>query len=113
VAGFDRLQALATQPTAILCSNDMTAIGVLRAAYLKGLRVPQDLSVVGLDDIDFAEFTLPPLTTIRLSRGDIARAAFEALRQQTQRDSIEVQREFHVSTSLVLRGSTAAPPAQA
>jgi LacI family transcriptional regulator len=113
VAGFDRLQALATQPTAILCSNDMTAIGVLRAAYLKGLRVPQDLSVIGLDDIDFAEFTLPPLTTIRLSRGDIARAAFEALRQQTQRDSIEVQREFHVSTSLVLRGSTAAPPAQA
>ena len=74
VAGFDRLQALATRPTAILCSNDMTAIGVLRAAYHKGLRVPQDLSVVGLDDIDFAEFTLPPLTTIRLSRGDLARA---------------------------------------
>ncbi len=55
-------------PTAILCSNDMTAIGVLRAAYMQGLRVPQDLSVIGLDDIDFAEFTLPPLTTIRLSR---------------------------------------------
>ena len=106
---FDR----AHLPTAVLCSNDMTAIGVLRAAYLKGLHVPHDLSVVGLDDIDFAEFTLPPLTTIRLSRGDIARAAFEALRQQAQRDSTEVQHEFHVSTTLVLRGSTAAPPAQA
>ena len=46
----------------------MTAIGVLRAAYMQGLRVPHDLSVIGLDDIDFAEFTLPPLTTIRLSR---------------------------------------------
>ncbi|MGA8673289.1 MAG: LacI family DNA-binding transcriptional regulator [Terracidiphilus sp.] len=114
VAGFDRLQALAAGPTAILCSNDMTAIGVLRAAYLKGLRVPQDLSVIGLDDIDFAEFTLPPLTTIRLSRGDLARAAFEALRQQAEEaGKSRIQREFLVSTSLVLRGSTAAPPAGA
>ncbi len=61
----------------------MTAIGVLRAAYMGGLRVPQDLSVIGLDDIDFAEFTFPPLTTIRLSRADLARAAFDALRAQT------------------------------
>jgi LacI family transcriptional regulator len=92
----------------------MTAIGVLRAAYLKGLRVPQDLSVVGLDDIDFAEFTLPPLTTIRLSRGDLARAAFEALRQQAEEaGTSRIQREFLVSTSLFLRGSTAAPPAGA
>jgi DNA-binding LacI/PurR family transcriptional regulator len=114
VAGFDKLEALASRPTAILCSNDMTAIGVLRAAYLKGLHVPQDLSVVGLDDIDFAEFTLPPLTTIRLSRADLARAAFDALRQQAeQAGSPTMQREFLVSTSLVLRGSTAPPPAGA
>jgi DNA-binding LacI/PurR family transcriptional regulator len=114
VAGFERLQVLASRPTAILCSNDMTAIGVLRAAYLKGLRVPQDLSVIGLDDIDFAEFTLPPLTTIRLSRSDLAHAAFEALRQQAEEtDNPKKQREFLVSTSLVLRGSTAPPPAEA
>jgi LacI family transcriptional regulator len=112
VAGFGQLRALASRPTAILCSNDMTAIGVLRAAYMEGLRVPQDLSVVGLDDIDFAEFTLPPLTTIRLSRADLARAAFEALRQQAEDPSNpKIQREFLVSTSLVLRGSTAPPPA--
>ncbi|MGA7857588.1 MAG: LacI family DNA-binding transcriptional regulator [Terracidiphilus sp.] len=112
VAGFERLQALASRPTAILCSNDMTAIGVLRAAYMGGLRVPQDVSVIGLDDIDFAEFTLPPLTTIRLSRADLARAAFEALRQQAEEaGSSKMQREFLVSTSLVLRASTAAPPA--
>ena len=114
VAGFDRLQALPTRPTAIICSNDMTAIGVLRAAYLKGLRVPQDLSVVGLDDIDFAEFTLPPLTTIRLSRADLAKAAFEALRQQAElAGTPNIQREFLVSTSLVQRGSTAPPPPNA
>jgi len=112
VAGFAQLQSLASRPTAILCSNDMTAIGVLRAAYHDGLRVPQDLSVVGLDDIDFAEFTLPPLTTIRLPRADLARAAFEALRQEAEDPmNPKKQREFLVSTSLVLRGSTAPPPA--
>ena len=114
VAGFGKLQALSARPTAIVCSNDMTAIGVLRAAYMKGLRVPQDLSVIGLDDIDFAEFTLPPLTTIRLSRIDLARAAFEALRQQAEDPTNpKLQREYLVSTSLVVRGSTAAPGASA
>lgn len=112
VAGFERLQALATRPTAIMCSNDMTAIGVLRAAYMQDLHVPKDLSVIGLDDIDFAEFTLPPLTTIRLSRADLARSAFEALRQQAEKaTNPKMQREFLVSTSLVLRGSTAPPAA--
>jgi LacI family transcriptional regulator len=111
VAGFGQLRALATRPTAILCSNDMTAIGVLRAAYMEGLRVPDDLSVIGLDDIDFAEFTLPPLTTIRLSRIELAQAAFEALRQQAEEPgNPKMQREFLVSTSLVIRASTAAPP---
>ena len=112
VAGYGRLQALANRPTAILCSNDMTAVGVLRAAYMEGLRVPDDLSVIGLDDIDFAEFTLPPLTTIRLSRTDLAHAAFEALRQQAEDpNNPQIQREFLVSTSLVVRGSTAKPAA--
>jgi LacI family transcriptional regulator len=110
VAGFAKLQALTARPTAILCSNDMTAIGVLRAAYMEGLRIPHDLSVIGLDDIDFAEFTLPPLTTIRLSRTDLAHAAFEALRQQAENaGASNIQREFLVSTSLVVRGSTAPP----
>jgi len=110
LAGFGQLQALSKRPTAVLCSNDMTAIGVLRAAYMAGLRVPQDLSVIGLDDIDFAEFTLPPLTTICLSRADLARAAFEALRQQAEDPGgPTLKREFLVSTSLVVRGSTAAP----
>lgn len=112
VTGYGRLKQLAKRPTAIVCSNDMTAIGVLRAAYMEGLRVPQDLSVIGLDDIDFAEFTLPPLTTIRLSRADLARAAFEALRQQAEDPNApNIQREFLVSTTLVVRGSSGAPSA--
>jgi LacI family transcriptional regulator len=114
VAGFGKLMALESRPTALVCSNDMTAIGVLRAAYMAGLRVPEDLSVIGLDDIDFAEFTLPPLTTIRLSRQELAKAAFDALLQQAESAANPVvanvlQREFLVSTSLVVRGSTAEP----
>jgi LacI family transcriptional regulator len=110
VTGFGKLRALAAPPTAVVCSNDMTAIGLLRAAYMEGLRVPQDLSVIGLDDISFAEYTLPPLTTIRLSRVELARAAFEALRQQAEDPaSPKKQREFLVSTSLVVRASTAPP----
>ena len=113
VAGFEKLKGLPARPTAILCSNDMTAIGVLRAAYIDGLAVPKDLSVVGLDDIDFAEFTLPALTTIRLSREDLAKAAFEALRQQAEEPgNPKMQREFLVSTSLVVRGSTGKPPSK-
>lgn len=112
VAGFGQLRKLASQPTAIVCSNDMTAIGVLHAACVEGLRVPKDLSVVGLDDIEFAAYTLPPLTTIRLSRVEVAQAAFEALRAQAEDPgNPEMQREFLVSTSLVVRGSTAPPAA--
>ncbi len=116
VAGFTRLSGLNSRPTALICSNDMTAIGVLRAVYMAGLRVPQDLSVIGLDDIDFAEFTLPPLTTIRLSRQELAKAAFDALLLQAEAaaagsaNGTVLQREFLVSTSLIVRGSTAEPP---
>jgi LacI family transcriptional regulator len=114
VTGFEKLLALEERPTAIVCSNDMTAIGVQRAIYMKGLHVPQDFSVIGLDDIDFAEFTLPPLTTIRLSRAELAKAAFEALRLQAEEPgNAKMQREFLVSTSLVVRDSTAAPSSRA
>jgi LacI family transcriptional regulator, galactose operon repressor len=55
-----KLVALRDRPTAIVCSNDMTAIGVMRQAYESGIAVPQDLSVVGFDDIRLAQFTIPP-----------------------------------------------------
>ena len=49
----------------MLCSNDMTAIGVMREAYDQDIKIPDDLSVIGFDDIRLAEFTIPPLTTVR------------------------------------------------
>jgi DNA-binding LacI/PurR family transcriptional regulator len=97
-------------PTAVMCSNDMTAIGVLHKLYRAGLRVPDDLSVIGFDDIHIAEVTIPPLTTIQMSRFDLARAAVTALRAHVeQTESSAPQREYNIQTDLIVRESTGFP----
>src|SRR5665213_1393123 len=70
---------LSDRPTAIVAGNDLTAIGILHRAYDGGLRVPEDLSIVGFDDIVFAEYTQPALTTVAVPRAEIGKVAFEAL----------------------------------
>ena len=96
-----------TRPTAVMCSNDMTAIGVMREAYDQGIHVPQDLSLIGFDDIRLAQFITPPLTTIRMSQTDLARIAFEALISESERAAALKGRVDHeLDTSLVLRRST-------
>ena len=62
------LLKLPQPPTAVITSNDLTAIGALGAIHEAGLKVPDDLSLVGFDDISFAHLTQPPLTTVILSR---------------------------------------------
>jgi LacI family transcriptional regulator len=101
------------RPTAVICSNDMTAIGVMRQGYEAGLRIPQDLSLVGFDDIRLAQFIIPPLTTIKMSQTEIARMAFNALLAEVQRQVPSPNgSEYVLRTSLMLRDSTAmAPPA--
>ena len=112
VSGMQQLLRLRNRPTAVICSNDMTAIGVLHAAHQAKLSVPEELSVVGLDDIAFTQYTLPPLTTIGLSRHALGRAAFEALYQQAEPGQASASKpNYIVSTKLVLRESTAPPPA--
>jgi DNA-binding LacI/PurR family transcriptional regulator len=74
-----KLLHLPGRPTAVVCSNDMTAIGVLREAYNCGIAVPADLSVVGFDDTHLAQFTIPPLTTVQMSQVELAEIAFNAL----------------------------------
>lgn len=95
-------------PTAVLCSNDMTAIGVMREAYDQDIKIPNDLSVIGFDDIRLAEFTIPPLTTVQMSQRELAKIAFQALLQEVQRESPSNERsEYELVTNLVLRRSTA------
>jgi LacI family transcriptional regulator len=102
------LVALPDPPTAVMCSNDMTAIGVLREAYEYGIETPRDLSVVGFDDIRLAQFIIPPLTTVQMSQVELAKLAFKALIHQTEEAGTQPEdHEYALPTNLVLRRSTA------
>ncbi len=110
MAAMERLIALPELPTAVLCSNDMTAIGVLHALYKTTHTVPHDLSVVGFDDIHLSQFMLPPLTTVQMSCKDLASAAVEALRAGIEREHPRAaKKEWHIPTRLVVRQSTTFP----
>jgi LacI family transcriptional regulator len=112
IAGMRSFLKRADVPTAILCSNDMTAIGVLHAAAEAKLRIPGDLSVIGFDDIHIARFTVPPLTTIRMSCQELAHSAFRALRSHLEDGFEHWPRGLDVTTRLTIRESTSAPRAK-
>ncbi len=107
IRAMDVLLSGGKLPTAVMCSNDMTAIGVLHKVYRAGLRVPDDLSIIGFDDIQMSRVTIPPLTSIQMSRLEIARAAVTALRAYVENST--PQREYKIDTRLVVRESTGYP----
>ena len=107
IAAMEKILGGGTIPTAVMCSNDMTAIGVLHKVYRAGLRVPDDLSVIGFDDIHMARTTIPPLTSIHMSRHDLARAAVIALRAHLENTGPD--REHKIDTHLVVRETTGFP----
>ncbi len=110
IVAMEKLIALDELPTAVMCSNDMTAIGALHALYRTTLKVPEDISVVGFDDIHLAQFMLPPLTTVQMSCKALAVAAVEALRSGIEEDHPNAQRkDWPIPTRLVVRQSTAFP----
>lgn len=102
------LLRLAKKPTAVLCSNDWTAIGALNAVASAGLRVPHDISVAGFDDIPLATYATPPLTTVAMSAADIGTIAFQALFGLIAGERIEGD-VYQIPTRLVVRASTAKP----
>lgn len=102
---MEELFALAERATAIMCTNDLTAIGALRVIRRHGLSVPEDFSVVGFDDIEMSDIIQPPLTTVRLSREDLAQAFYTALSDLGKNPHVTGQ-QYHVTTSLVQREST-------
>jgi DNA-binding LacI/PurR family transcriptional regulator len=97
------------RPTAIICSNDMMAVGVLRVLSESGVRVPMNMSVIGFDDIHLAEFVNPPLSSVRMSRQDLAQAAYKGLEQLWSESHENAPRPIRVGTSLVVRQSTDSP----
>src|SRR5205807_8157736 len=93
------------RPAVVLASIDLVAIGVLGAIFYANLRIPEDISLVGFDDIYLSQFTQPALTAIRLSRTEVAEKAFNALTALINGKSQKGQ-EYDVETHLIVRSST-------
>lgn len=103
-----KLLSLPDPPTAVFCYNDMSALGALKAIREAGLRVPRDISLVGFDDLFIAEYSEPPLTTVRQPRRQMGRLAAEILLKLIQGAGAEEL--IRVPGELILRQSTAPPP---
>jgi LacI family transcriptional regulator len=97
------LLRLPNQPTAIFAASDVLAMGVYEAARRAGLRVPEDLSVVGFDDVPMAQWVSPPLTTLRQPLAEMATLATRTL---LNGESTGIQQRVELATSLIVRAST-------
>src|SRR3954470_22217919 len=102
------LLALPDPPTAVLAFNDDVAIGAIQAARARGLRVPEDLSVVGFDDVEHAVIVTPTLTTVRQPLAEMGRTAVSLLSRLLDGNSLETL-HVELATRLVVRESTAPP----
>jgi DNA-binding LacI/PurR family transcriptional regulator len=110
--GHDAMQAilaLPNWPTAIMCSNDMTAIGVQHALFEADLKVPDDFSLIGFDDIHLAEYTIPPLTTIRMACKDLALKAIDNLLSRLKVADPKTESASKINTRLIVRQTTGLP----
>jgi DNA-binding LacI/PurR family transcriptional regulator len=112
-SGYDATRTLLSRPerpTAIFATNDLMALGAVEAAIDHGLRVPEDLSVIGLDDIMLGRHVRPPLTTVAIPKQELARQAIELLLRYI--DDPEAEPELlTVRPHLVIRRSTGRPGA--
>jgi len=104
-AGMTELLSMKDRPTAVVAANDLTAIGALRVLHRQGLSVPQDMSLIGFDDIELCDAFDPPLTSIRLPRQEMAEKFATAL-ESSAKDPHAPGKIYSIKTSLVVRGST-------
>src|ERR1700761_8241521 len=106
---MQKVLALPQWPTAMMCSNDMTAIGVQHALFEAKLRVPDDLSLIGFDDIHLAQYTIPPLTTVGMSCKDLALRAVGGLLSHLQPGAARAEPADKITTRLIVRQTTGLP----
>jgi LacI family transcriptional regulator, galactose operon repressor len=104
-----KLLALPSRPTAIIAINDLLSIGAVRAAADAGLRVPNDLSLVGYDDIPMAKYLVPRLTTVTKDAHASGKKAFEILMRRMQNSDLPRQK-VHTPARLIIRESTGPAP---
>ncbi len=100
----DRMLAGPRPPTAIMCGNDLLALGAIRAVRQRGLGVPEDIAITGFDDFEFAEYAEPALTTVRIPGYDIGRTAGELLVDVLE-GRPPARRQFTLPVELKLRES--------
>ena len=105
-----RILAMEDRPTAVFCSADMVAFGLVAGLHSGGLRVPDDISVVGFDDIEMSEYYVPALTTIRQDRHNLGTRAAENLLYQLRHPGSQPTPDTTMPVELVVRASTAPPP---
>jgi DNA-binding LacI/PurR family transcriptional regulator len=110
-SAFQRAWAAGIRPTAILAMSDAMAIGAARVAREQGLRIPDDLSVVGFDDIDLAAHVDPPLTTVHQPIREKGAVAASLLLARIAVGSTHRPQRLRLATELVIRASTASAPA--
>jgi DNA-binding LacI/PurR family transcriptional regulator len=110
-AGASAVRAILSSPdlpTIIFCGSDLIAMGAMNALEEAGVRIPEDVSVIGIDDISFAFLTRPPLTTISVPRERLGRTAFQSLEKM-----LKLKRrkgaDYYLETELIVRKSTAPP----
>ncbi len=104
MTAIEKLLTLADPPTAVCCYNDMSALGAMRQIRARGLRVPEDISVAGFDDLFFASYTQPPLTTVRQPMRRMGQLAMENLiKLMSGEESVE---QIKVDAELIVREST-------
>ena len=95
-------------PTAVFCASDILAVGALYECLQEGLNVPQDISIVGFDDMPITEYVVPQLTTVRVPATDMGRRAIQELLKAIKGENIGLGIEL--PTDLIIRGSTATAP---
>ena len=111
----EQLQALKHKPTALICPSDDVALSAMGQLMHRGWKIPEDISITGIDDIEFAAFTCPTLTTIRQPSRQIARAAVELLLNMItagnagENKELRPARQLFIEPQLVIRESTAPP----
>jgi LacI family transcriptional regulator len=111
-SGCMRLMGLPEPPTAVFASSDQMAMGAMEALRQLGKRVPQDVSVIGFDDLPEARWSAPPLTTIRQPLAEMGKVAARTVLAQARGEEIDSPR-LELATELVVRASTAPPPGAA
>ena len=107
--GAQQLMAVSERPTALACANDLLALGALRVLEDHGVRVPEDLALVGYDDVDFARSLSVPLTTVRQDKYLLGQQAAELLLREL-RDEAHEHSELLLTPELVVRASTVGRP---